>query len=189
MPSEQPKHRRRSPRAPWPFFTPRYVSASAGNAMPEKARLFALLNIAMADAAICAWDAKYAFNFWRPVTAIRNGDTDGDPTTEPDPAWSSFIVTPPFPDYVPGHSTFSGAASTVLALFYDIAVTTGSDFLPGVHRSFSSFSSAADEAALSRLYGGIHFRFANQDGLQGGVSIGEWTFTHYLQPKGNRSRK
>jgi len=90
---------------------------------------------------------------------------------------------------VPGHSTFSGAASTVLALFYDIAVTTGSDFLPGVHRSFSSFSSAADEAALSRLYGGIHFRFANQDGLQGGVSIGEWTFTHYLQPKGNRSRK
>lgn len=101
MPSEQPKHRRRSPRAPWPFFTPRYVSASAGNAMPENARLFALLNIAMADAAICAWDAKYAFNFWRPVTAIRNGDTDGDPTTEPDPAWSSFIVTPPFPTTCP----------------------------------------------------------------------------------------
>ena len=163
--------------------------AADGRDLLSHARLFALLNLALADAATSVFDAKYAYLFWRPVTAIRNGDTDGNPATEPDPTWSSFIVTPPFPDYVSGHSTFSGAASTVLALFYDIAVTTGSDFLPGVHRSFSSFSSAADEAALSRLYGGIHFRFANQDGLQGGVSIGEWTFTHYLQPKGNRSRK
>ncbi|MBI2924803.1 MAG: hypothetical protein HYY24_03755, partial [Verrucomicrobia bacterium] len=83
-------------------------------------------------------------------------------------------------------------ASTVLALFYgtdDISFTTGSDFLPGVVRSFSSFSAAADEAAVSRLYGGIHFRFANEDGLESGLGIGDWTFTHYLQPKGNRSRK
>ena len=146
----------------------------------------------MADAAICAWDAKYFYDFWRPVTAIRNGDIDGNPATTPDPTWSSFIVTPPFPDYVSGHSTFSGAASTVLAMFYGtdhIAFATGSDFLPGTTRSFTRFSDAANEAALSRLYGGIHYRSANEDGLVSGISIGEWTFTYFMQPKGNTSRK
>ncbi|PYL00664.1 MAG: hypothetical protein DME19_04305 [Verrucomicrobia bacterium] len=168
------------------------VGAAHGNTLEQNARLFALMNIAMADAAICAWDAKYTFNFWRPVTAIRNSDLDGNAATDPDPAWTSFIVTPPFPDYVSGHSTFSGAASAVLAMFYgtdNISFTTGSDFLPGVQRNFNSFSAAADEAAVSRLYGGIHFRSANEDGLYSGLSIGDWTFTHYLQPKGNRSRK
>jgi len=160
--------------------------------LEENARLFALLNIAMADAAICAWDAKYTYNFWRPVTAIRRGDTDGNDATVADSTWSSFIVTPPFPDYTSGHSTFSGAASRVLARFYgtdNIAFTTGSDFLPGVTRSFASFSAAASEAAISRLYGGIHFRSANEDGLTSGLGIGEWTFTHYMQPKDNRSRE
>jgi membrane-associated phospholipid phosphatase len=158
----------------------------------ENARLFALLNIAMADAAICAWDAKYTFHFWRPVTAIRNAETDGNPATDPDTAWNSFIVTPPFPDYVSGHSTFSGAAATVLPLFYgteDLPFTTGSDFLPGVTRSFSTCLDAAEEAAASRLYGGIHFRSANEDGFQAGISIGKWTDTHYLRPKNNRSRR
>jgi len=170
----------------------RVIAAARGNTLAETARLFALLNIAMADAAICAWDAKYTYNFWRPVTAIRNGDADGNAATIADPTWNSFIVTPPFPDYISGHSTFSGAASTVLARFYgtdNIAFTAGSDFLPGVTRSFTSFSAAAGEAALSRLYGGIHFRSANEDGLVAGIHIGEFTFVHYLQPKGNRSRK
>lgn len=168
------------------------VSADLGNTMEQNARLFALLNIAMADAAICAWDAKYSYNFWRPVTAIRDGEVDGNAATVGDSTWSSFIATPPFPDYVSGHSTFSAAASTVLAMFYgsdNIAFTTGSDFLPGVTRQFTSFSEAASEAAISRLYGGIHFTFANEDGLTAGIAIGEWTFTRYLQPKGNRSRK
>jgi membrane-associated phospholipid phosphatase len=168
------------------------VAAARGNTLPETARLFALLNIAMADAAICAWDAKYTYNFWRPVTAIRNGDVDRNSATIADPAWSSLIVTPPFPDYISGHSTFSSAASTVLSRFYgtdNIAFTAGSDFLPGVTRSFTSFSAAAGEAAISRLYGGIHFRSAVEDGLVAGIHIGEFTFAHYLQPKGNRSRK
>lgn len=168
------------------------VALRARNTVEQNARLFALLNIAMADAAICAWDAKYFFHNWRPVTAIRNGDMDGNASTVGDPLWTSFIVTPPFPDYVSGHSTFSGAASTVLAMFYgsdQIAFTAGSDFLPGVTRDFASFSAAANEAAVSRLYGGIHFRFANDDGLRGGIEIGEWTFTHYMQAKGNRSRE
>ena len=168
------------------------VGASLGNTMEENARLFALMNLAMADAAICAWDAKFYHHNWRPVTAIRMADLDGNPETAPDPTWSSFIGTPPFPDYVSGHSTFSGSAATVLAMFYgtdNIPFTTGSDFLPGVMRSFTGFSGAAMEAMNSRLYGGIHFRFANEDGLAAGLEIGEWTFTNYLQDKGNRSRK
>jgi hypothetical protein len=168
------------------------VAAARGNQLEQNARLFALLNLAMADAAICAWDAKYQFAFWRPVTAIRNGDDDTNDATVADSNWSSFIVTPPFPDYVSGHSTFSGAAAKVLELFYgtdEIDFITGSDFLPGVMRSFPSFSAAAAEAALSRLYGGIHFRSANEDGLRSGLLIGEWTVNNFLQPKGNRSRK
>jgi hypothetical protein len=159
------------------------IAAAQENTLEENARLFALLNIATADAAICAWDAKYTFHFWRPVTAIA--------FVEPELNWMSFIITPPFPDYVSGHSTFSGAAATVIPLFYgteDLPFTTGSDFLPGVYRSFSTCMDAAEEAAVSRLYGGIHFRSANEDGLQAGISIGEWTFDHYLRPKGNHSR-
>ena len=159
------------------------IAATRGTTLEENARLFGLLNIAMADAAICAWDAKYTFNFWRPVTAIAFAD--------PQLHWMSFIVTPPFPDYTSGHSTFSAAAATVLPLFFgteDLPFTTGSDFLPGVFRSFSTCQDAAEEAALSRIYGGIHFRSASADGLQAGSSIGEWTVTHYLLPKGNHSR-
>jgi hypothetical protein len=167
------------------------VGAALGNSLEENARLFALMNIAMADAAICAWDAKYHYHNWRPVTAIRNAADDGNPATEPDATWSSLIGTPPFPDYVSGHSTFSAAAATVLALFYgtdDVAFTTGSDFMPGVMRSFGSFSAAAEEAGMSRVYGGIHFKFASDDGLEGGMKIGQWTFNNYLRAKGNRSR-
>ena len=159
------------------------IAAAQQNTLEENARLFALLNISMADAAICAWDAKYTSHFWRPVTAIA--------FVEPELHWMSFIVTPPFPDYTSGHSTFSGAAATVLPLFYgtdDLPFTTGSDFLPGVYRSFSTCLDAAEEAALSRIYGGIHFRSASDDGLQAGISIGEWTYAHYLQPKHDRSR-
>jgi len=159
------------------------IGATRGTTMEENARLFALLNIAMADAAICSWDAKYTYHFWRPVTAIA--------FAEPQLNWMSFIITPPFPDYTSGHSTFSAAAATVIPMFFgteDLPFTTGSDFLPGVFRSFSTCQDAADEAALSRIYGGIHFRSASEDGLQAGSSIGEWTATYYLLPKGNRSR-
>jgi hypothetical protein len=159
------------------------IADERSNTLEQNARLFALLNIAMADAAICAWDAKYEFHFWRPVTAIA--------FAEPELNWMSFIVTPPFPDYVSGHSTFSAAAATVFPLFYgteDLPFTTGSDFLPGVYRSFPTPMAAADEAGDSRVYGGIHFRTASEDGLQAGISIGEWTYAHYLQPRHNRGR-
>lgn len=167
------------------------VGAQRGNTMEQNARLFGLINIAMADAAISAWDTKYTYNLWRPITAIQQGDTDGNAATLGDSTWLSFLNTPPFPEYTSGHSTFSGAGSAVLAMFYgtdNVAFTTGSDFLPGVTRSFTSFSAAADEAGRSRIYGGIHFTFGNIDGLTSGRSIGELTFKGFMQPKGNRSR-
>jgi hypothetical protein len=166
------------------------VALSRGNTLLQNARLFALLNIAMADAAICAWDAKYTYDFWRPITAIRNADADGNDLTTPDPLWEPLIATPPFPEYVSGHSTFSAAAAVVLARFYgtdDIQFTATSDVMPAP-RAFPSFSAAANEAAASRLYGGIHFRSAIEDGLTSGTEIGEWVFAHLLQQGGNRSR-
>jgi membrane-associated phospholipid phosphatase len=163
------------------------VSAARRNTMQQNARLFALLNVAMADAAICAWDAKYHYNFWRPVTAIRMGNIDGNPETVPDPDWEPLIITPPFPDYISGHSTFSGAAAAVLSLFYRtprLSFTTGTESTelpPGTVRRFRGFLETAAEAALSRMYGGIHFRSANEDGLKSGLAIGGWTFTHTMQ--------
>jgi membrane-associated phospholipid phosphatase len=162
----------------------------AGENMRQNARLFALLNVTMANAAISCWDAKYTYNFWRPVTAIAMGDTDGNPATdgEPwisgEPVWLPLIETPPFPDYTSGHSTFSGAAAAVLSLFFgtpNIRFSTTSDALPGVERSFPGFLQAAREAALSRMYSGIHFRSANDDGLAAGLAIGAWTSKKTMQ--------
>jgi len=170
----------------------RDVAIRAGLTIEQNARLFALLNIALADAGICAWDAKYRYDFWRPITAIHAGANDGNSGTEPDNAWQPFIVTPPFPEYVSGHSTFGAAAATILGLFFgsdNVPFTSSSDALPGVVRHFQTFSSAAVENAASRVYAGVHFRFSNQDGLAAGSSIAAWTFAHYLQPTGNRARQ
>lgn len=160
------------------------VAATHKTTLGENARLFALLNIALADAAICAWDMKYMTNLWRPVTAIRQADLDGNPDTEADPSWTSLLVTPPFPTYVSGHSAFSAAAAKILALFFgtdQIAFTDHSEGVDG-SRSFTSFSEAANEAGRSRIYGGIHYEFDNQDGQTGGRLVGALVYSHYLQP-------
>jgi hypothetical protein len=161
------------------------VAEAQGNTIDENARMFALLNIAGADAAIACWDNKFTFNDWRPVTAIRNGDLDGNPDTAADPAWSSFIPTPPFPSYTSGHSTFSGAAATILADFFgtdDISFTSSAEGFAVADRSFDSFSEAAMEAMNSRLYGGIHWRYDNEDGLASGVALGQYVAENILQP-------
>ncbi len=155
----------------------------------DSARLFALLNIAEADAAICAWDAKYYFDYWRPVTAIWYADTDDNPHTSPDLTWSSLVPTPPFPTYTSGHSTFSGAAAAVLAnLFEDdhVAFSSSMEGNPGVVREYSSFSEAAEEAGQSRIYGGIHWQFDNLHGLITGDAIGEHCCQTQLRPKRRR---
>jgi RHS repeat-associated protein len=159
------------------------TSASiAGKSILDNARLFAQLNIALADAGIAAWDSKYAFNTWRPITAIRQADKDGNPLTSADPNWVPLINTPPFPEYVSGHSTFSAAAAAVLSNTFGntFAFNSGSAGLPNVTRSFTSFDAAAIEAGQSRIYGGIHFQFSNQDGLALGKKIGDYVVNNLL---------
>lgn len=159
------------------------AAMSEGNTLSENARMFALLNIALADAAIMSWDNKYSTNFWRPVTAIRNADTDGNPDTQADADWTSYVVTPPFPTYTSGHSSFSGAAAAAVAAFFgtdNISFTLKSENPNAPDRSFTSFSQAAQESADSRLYGGIHWRFDNQDGLTSGIDLGEYVAANFL---------
>ena len=156
-----------------------HIAEEQGLTLLETSRLLALLSIAEADAAIVSWDHKYAYNHWRPVTAIQHADQDGNPNTAADPAWSALIATPPFPAYTSGHSTFSGAAARVLAHFFgtdNIAFDDGSDALPGVVRSFTSFSQAAEEAGQSRIYGGIHWQYDNQVALQTGRALADVVF-------------
>jgi membrane-associated phospholipid phosphatase len=149
------------------------------------ARLFARLNLALADAGIVAWAVKYDVNLWRPVTAIREADTDGNSATVADPDWTPLIATPPFPTYTSGHSTFSAAAAAVLTAEFGAGFrfTTESVGLPGVRRSFTSFAQAAREAGRSRVYGGIHFEFDNIDGLESGAAVGRHVASRYLGPR------
>ena len=166
----------------------RVTSAQQGLDLWENARLFALLNFAMADGFIAGFDAKYTYNFWRPVTAIRAGDMDGNDQTVGDLNWTSFLVTPNIPDYPSTHSVLGAAAAEVLGRFFDeeddisFTTTSGSPF-PGITRSFTSFSQAAQENADSRVYAGIHFRKACTDGLEQGKKIGRYAFKHYLRPR------
>jgi len=140
------------------------------------ARLFYQLNVALADAAIVSWSTKYSDDFWRPVTAIRRADEDGNASTAEDTAWASLIATPPFPSYTSGHSTFSGAGATILDNYFGNATAfrTFSDDLVDVSRGFASFQAAADEAGQSRIYGGIHFQFDNLAGKAVGRELGQF---------------
>jgi hypothetical protein len=162
------------------------VVQSKNLSLVDEARLFALLNIAEADAAILCWDTKYFTNFWRPITAIREADTDGNPGTVQDALWQPLLTTPNFPSYTSGHSTFSAAAGTVLAALNgsdNFTFTSQADASAAVGaRSFTSFSQAVGEAADSRLYGGIHFRFDNADGLAAGLALGQYVLSSQLQP-------
>lgn len=162
------------------------VASRFGQSLAENARTFALLSFATADAAITCWETKYTYDLWRPYSAIREADTDGNPQTVADPDWEALIFIPPFPTYSSGHSTFSGAASAVLAAVFgcdDISFTTGSDGVGVADRSFTSFSQAALEAADSRLYGGIHFSFDNQAGIEAGTALGNYIAANFLRPR------
>jgi hypothetical protein len=161
------------------------VSQSQGKTLEENARMFALLGMTQADALISAWDNKYLYNHWRPVTAIREAATDGNPDTAPDANWSSFITTPNHPSYVAAHGTISGASGAVLADFFgtdNIVFTSSAEGFAVPDRTFTSFSQASAEAAISRLYGGIHWSFDNADGLAGGRKLGHAVYARELQP-------
>ena len=154
--------------------------------LTDSARLLAVMNMAMADAYIAGFKIRYVYDLWRPVTAIREGDVDGNDATAGDPTWDSHQNTPAVSDYPSTQSTFSGAAAVALAAVLgtdqvSFSVTSGKPF-DGITRSFTSFSGAARESADSRVYAGIHFRSACEDGLVLGRKIGQRTATLYLQP-------
>lgn len=160
------------------------VAGAQGNMLEENARLFALLGMGLADATIVSWDNKYVYNHWRPVTAIRAAETDGNPATGPDPTWTPFLTTPHHPSYSSGHSSLSGAAGAILADFFgtdDITFTSSSEGFMVPDRTFTSFSQASAEAADSRLYGGIHWRYDNEDGLMSGRAVGHFVYDTQLQ--------
>jgi hypothetical protein len=171
----------------------RSVSDSRGLDLWENARLFGLLNLALADGYIASWDTKYHYSYWRPVTAIQTADTDGNPDTVGDPAWTPLQLTYPIPDYDSGHSVQGGAAAGVLKEFFgtdDISFTACSLTLPvgsrctdpsPVLRSYASFSQAADENALSRILIGIHFRKAVEEGTRHGRRIADHAVRLFLR--------
>ncbi len=149
----------------------------------KNARLLALLNVAMADAAIGCWQAKYTYVFWRPVTAIPEAAADGNAATTADPSWAPLFATPAHPEYPSGHSCLSAAAGVVLADAFGERThfTVESDTLPGITRSFRSFSAALREVKNARIFAGIHFRSATDDGQALGDSVGRYVLEHGVQ--------
>jgi hypothetical protein len=150
------------------------------------ARAFALLDTAAADALIACWRAKYDYAYWRPVTAIRLADTDGNPATAPDPGWTPLVPTPPYPEYTSGHACITGAASHTfdylfgdgpldLDLYSDVTKTT---------RHYDSAVALDEEAMNARIWLGLHFRKAMTDGNRLGHAVSERALTHYFQPIG-----
>ena len=178
----------------WAGNTPLYwnriasqIAAEQSLSLAQNAHLFALLNVTTADAAIACWDGKYCYVFWRPITAIRAGDTDGNPATDPDPTWTPWLDyfpsgTPAHPEYPSGHSTVSGAAASVLAAVFgdNTPFTVTSDVRPGT-RAFPSFSAATAEIADARVFGGIHFRTSCLRGNTLGQAVADFISTHVMR--------
>jgi len=154
---------------------------NARNDVLENARLLATMALAMADAAIGCYNAKYTYAFWRPITAIR--EDDGNPATVQDPTWTPLFATPAHPDYPSNHSCISGAAGVVLANEFgdNVPFTVESDGMLGVTRSFRGVSDAVAEVKNARVFAGIHFRTATDDGQALGVAVANYVLAHAFQ--------
>ena len=150
----------------------------------DQMRLYALLQVAQADAYVTSFDAKYFYSFWRPITAIRAAATDGNPDTTADAAWTSLEPAPPIPDHASGHAAAAGAGASVLeSVFTGLAAFSHqSATLPGVTRNFVSFAQAEQEIGASRVYLGFHFRRAVSQGLKQGRQVGNWAVQHVMGP-------
>jgi hypothetical protein len=154
----------------------------------DSARLFALVDLAMADALITAWNTKKYYVVWRPSTAIQEGNNDGNSRTLGDPSWLPLIVNPPYPDYSSGANNVSSATLKALALFFgkdhlNFSVTT-TNLGPTIQdvRTFSRFSDARQEVVDARIYEGIHFRFADETARKQGGQVASWAFKNFLRP-------
>jgi len=171
------------------FGVARTTAIARGNSTVQNARLFALLFMTYHDALQTTFTSQYYYGLWRPVTAIRRADEDDNPGTTADPAWDSLLGaagTPPHPSYASNASSASASAATIYALFYgrdDIAfqINFGGD--PNAIRSYASFSAMTDEAARSRVYGGVHFPFDTVAGQAAGRNVANYVFSNYLRPR------
>jgi hypothetical protein len=152
--------------------------------LSAKARAFALLNMAASDALVAIFETKYFYVFWRPVTAIRAGDVDGNPKTDADPGWLPFITTPSFPSYASAHAAGSGAAAKVLELIFGSGghtITLTYPTVPGVILQYTSFRQITDDIDDARVFGGIHFRFDQEEGGKLGRRVGRYVIKHQLR--------
>jgi hypothetical protein len=154
----------------------RALAASQPRSLIDNARLFALVNMAATDAFIAVFDAKYAHQFWRPITAIRNGDIDGNDATEMDPAWVPFVDTPMHPEYPCAHCITSSAVATVLESEFgdgDVAaIAITSSTAPGVAHRWTRIRDYTEEVSNARIWGGIHYRNSTEVGRRMGREIG-----------------
>jgi len=165
----------------------RALSVAKGLGLADNARYFAMLASASADALIACWDAKYYYNFWRPVTAIRAGDSDDNPETAPDAAWMGLVVTPNHPEYPAAHGCFSGASTETLKHFFgtDNVVFSMDSNVAGLInpiRTYGHFSDALAEVLKARIYGGMHYRHSTRIGANVGKQVSRFTTTHFFRP-------
>jgi hypothetical protein len=163
----------------------RHVATVKGLDLLDNARLFALSSIASADTAVAIFDAKYAHGFWRPVTAIRNGDIDGNDATVLDAGWEPMIATPMHPEYPCAHCTFQAAAAGVLQVMYGDTVprfSLTSTAAPGITRSFERLSDYVAEVINGRIYEGVHYRTSGEVGAALGRKIAEDVVRNQLRP-------
>jgi hypothetical protein len=164
----------------------RSVASAPGREVTQNARLFAVVTQAVDDAMIAVFDAKYHYNFWRPITAIRNGDIDGNDATERDPAWLPLIDTPMHPEYPCAHCIVASTVGTVLRAEIGTGptptLTTTSDTAMGAARSWTSIDAFIQEVANARIYDGVHYRNSTEIGTAMGKDVGALAVTKYLRP-------
>lgn len=164
----------------------RNTAIASGNTTVENARLFALLHMTYHDALQSSFTSKYAYGLWRPVTAIRRGDEDGNPDTEPDPTWTPLIATPPYPTYAGNAASHGTSQAVILAQFYgrdDIPLSVSFPGPPATMRSYPGFAALANEQSRSRVYAGIHFNFDNTAGQSIGRNVANYIFANFLTRK------
>jgi hypothetical protein len=169
--------------APWTRIA-QQLSARYGLSIADNARLFAMLYLTGADSLIACWDDKAAWSFWRPITAIRETADDGNPATESDPNWLPLINTPPYPDHPSGLSCVISAMAQTSRDFFgtDRVEFSATGVISMTTRSFSRFSDATDEVVDARVYSGLHFRSADEDGAKIGKQVARWRKEHFFQP-------
>jgi len=163
----------------------RQVSAAQGKSLPENARIFALVNMAICDASIATYETKYFYNTWRPMAAIREGSLDYNKWTDAEGGWSPLIATPLFPSYPSAHATLSNAARTVLERVFgkqDLAITLTSPRAPGIVLNYTEWKTICDDIDDARVYGGIHFRFEQEAGGHQGQDVGHYILDNLLRP-------